>query len=126
MGARYQEMAVRTASPLELVVRFYERAVGLCQIAAEHQVAGRIEARSAAISRALAIVAELSQALDHERGGEIAKNLASLYQFVSDQLLEASLSRKVEPLQRAERILRDLLSAWTEIQAGNAAANRGG
>lgn len=119
MGARYQEMGIRTASPLELVVRFYERAIGLCRQAAEHQQANHIQARSASISQALAIIAELSHALDHERGGEIARNLESLYHFVSQQLLEASLSGRVEPLQRAEQILRELQGAWTEIHAGN-------
>ena len=125
MGARYQEMAVRTASPMELVVRFYVKAIELCRRAAEHHEANRIEARAASISQALAVVAELRHALDHDRGGEISRNLEALYDFVLDQLLDASLQGSATPLEGAERVLRELHGAWAAIHAGSAAVDRG-
>jgi len=69
----------------------------------------------------LAVVAELRHALDHEAGGEISKNLEALYDFVSEQLLEASLQGSATPLEHAERILRELHGAWAEIRSGNVA-----
>lgn len=115
MGSRYREMEIRTASPEMLVVKMYEGAIRQVRLAVEHHRAGRIGERGAALSRALAILSELRQALDFERGGEIAANLDQLYRFVSDRLLEANLRGDEEALVWSAEILGSLHEAWAEI-----------
>ena len=78
---------------------------------------GDLAKRGAAISRALAIVAELQQSLDIEAGGEIARNLRALYFFVTDRLLEANVTNRVEALDEAIGVLETLYEAWSEIAA---------
>ena len=69
----YQQSAVDTASPTELVVMLYDgalRFIGMARAAIERR---DIPARSEAISRALAIVGHLRTTLDVERGGDVAQ-----------------------------------------------------
>jgi len=115
VGARYREMEIRTASPEMLVVKMYEGAIRFALQAREHHEAGRVAERGRAISRALAVVGELQQSLDHEAGGEIAGNLEVLYVFVCDRLLEANVSSDMAPLDHAVGVLERLLSGWREI-----------
>lgn len=115
MGARYREMEIRTASPEMLIVKLYEGAVRFIRVARESHNAGRLQERGNAISRALAIVAELQQALNMEVGGDITKNLDALYLFVTDRLLEANAKGRVEALDEAQNVLQELNVAWAEI-----------
>lgn len=119
-ASRYREMEVLTASPLGLVVRLYEEAIRQCRAAALHHEAGRIEARGRSASKALAIVRELDAALDHEQGGEIARNLSSLYRFASDRILEGHVRERPVALGEAERVLTELHAAWSGIARGAA------
>ena len=120
MGDRYREMEILTASPIGLVVRLYDEAIHNCRAAAAHQDAGRVAERGRAITQAMAIVGELREALDHERGGEIARNLESLYVFVLDQLVEANVARDVAGLVNAASTLTELQQGWREIQRSGA------
>ena len=72
MGARYREMGIKTATREQLVVMLYEGAVSNIRRAEALHEEGRLADRGTAISKALAIVAELQQGLDFEVGGEIA------------------------------------------------------
>ena len=118
---RYQAMDISTASPEMLVVRLYEGAIRNARQALAHHEAGRVGERGRAISKAIAIVSELSSALDMERGGEIAANLSSLYGFVNEQLLEANLSGSPRHIEDALRVLDILVEAWVQVARGGAA-----
>ena len=112
---RYREMDITTASPETLVVRLYEGAIRNARAAIDHHQAGRVGERGRAISKAIAIVSELSSALDMEQGGEIASNLSGLYGFVNEQLVEANLQGREERIEDALRILEILAEAWVEV-----------
>ena len=122
MGSRYKEMGVRTASREQLVVMMYEGAMQQARRAKAFHAEGKAGLRGAALSRALAIVGELQHALDLEAGGEIARNLQSLYFFVTDRLLEANVTNRIEAVDEALHVLEPLHEAWAEIARGGAAA----
>ena len=122
MRNQYREMEIRTASPLTLVVRFYDESIRMCRNAVEQQQVGNPVGRGEAISRALALVAELRNVLDLEAGGEIARNLDSLYGYVNDCLVEGSLQGEARPIEQAEDVLVELRGAWVDIQAHGATA----
>ena len=122
MRNRYREMEIRTASPLTLVVRFYDESIRMCRSAVEQQQAGNPVGRGEAVSRALALVGELRNVLDLEAGGEIARNLDSLYGYVTDCLVESSLHGETHPIQQAEDVLVELRGGWVDLQARGATA----
>ncbi|MBP2674665.1 MAG: Flagellar protein FliS, partial [Deltaproteobacteria bacterium] len=69
-----------------------------------------------------AIVGELNSSLNMEQGGEIARNLRRLYDFVLDRLLKANLKNDLVALNEAERVLEMLRSGWKEMEMKQAAA----
>ena len=115
MGARYREMEIKTATPEMVIVKLYEGALRFLRQARDCQESGQVAGRATALAKALAIVNELQQSLNLEQGGEIAKNLDSLYFYVTDRLLEANVRGTVQPLDEASSVLTTLNEAWVEI-----------
>ncbi|MGE8636786.1 MAG: flagellar export chaperone FliS, partial [Achromobacter piechaudii] len=107
------ETQVLGASPERLITLLYlgaRAAIGQARI---HLNEGRIAERGAAISKAIKIVDEgLKTGLNMEAGGDIAANLALLYDYIIRTLLTANLKADVEQLDIADRLLADLAEAW--------------
>ena len=122
IGSSYRETEIVTASPERLVALLYEGALRSCAAAAAHHQGGRVRERGEEISRALAIVGELRESLDCERGGEIARNLDALYLFVAACLFDAHSARRPEALAEAQSVLQELHGAWDQIARGGAGA----
>jgi flagellar protein FliS len=64
------------------------------------------------ISKIMAIITELECALDQEKGGEIAANLGSLYQYIMNRLTVASAENDVEALDHVKEIISMLKDAF--------------
>lgn len=110
------QQAILCADPLELVVMLYEGLGESIQSARQALSAGNIPGRAAATSKALEIVAELSAALDRDRGGEIASNLARLYAYISERLQEGNFSQQDRAFAEAGQVAATLLEAWRELR----------
>src|SRR5512140_3334719 len=94
----YLESKVLSADAVGLVDLLYESALDSVRDAREHLTARDIAARSKAICKALDIVDLLDASLDHQAGGDISRNLARLYAYIRQRLIEANLSQTEEPL----------------------------
>jgi flagellar protein FliS len=55
--------------------------------------------------------------LNMDRGGDIAKNLQSLYSYMFSQLIEANMNKKTEPVVIVIDLLKELRAAWTQINS---------
>ena len=113
----YAEIGLETqilgASPERLITLLYMGARAAIGQARLHLQEGRITERGAAISKAIKIVDEgLKTGLNMEAGGEIAANLARLYDYIVRTLLMANLKADPEALETADRLLADLAEAW--------------
>ena len=103
---------VLTATPLRFVQLLYRGALDSIASARRYLRLGDIRARSRAISKAMAIVTELSLALNHQACAELCKNLALLYGYVELLLMKANAQQIDPPLAEAERLLSTLAEAW--------------
>jgi flagellar secretion chaperone FliS len=110
---RYFENELQETSPLRLVLMLYRGALDAIACARRHLRAGDIRARSQAISKAMAIVTELSLSLEKERGGELSRNLAALYAYAEKLLIQANFEQREKPLEEVEGLLSTLLEGWT-------------
>lgn len=123
----YKEASVKTASQGKLVVMLYEEAVKQLENSIEMIDDGnkieatKIENFGNALQKVEDIITELEVSLDMERGGEIAKNLMSLYVFFNKQLLEATISHDKKIITSIKDQMATLRDAW--IQAANSTAN---
>lgn len=109
----YQQGQVAASSPVRIVVLLYDGAIRFArQAQAKFSDPG---VRGHALGRAHAIVSELMIALDHEKGGEIAQRLESLYRYVLDGVLRANVQGDARALESAIGVLETLAEGWREI-----------
>jgi flagellar protein FliS len=112
---RYQEVAIRTATPVQLVLLLYDAAIANLQQAQEHILAHDIESRTRCINKALSILTELQSSLEFEAGGEIARSLERLYQYMNKRIFQAHLNQSAAPLKEIVNLLLGLRDAWGEV-----------
>ena len=118
----YQEAKVDSASPLQLIDLAYQIAIAAVEDAREHLKNGRIPERAKSITRATAILMELSAALDYNAAPEMSLQLGRLYEYMTDRLREANFQQSEEPLTEVEGMLRTLGESWSQIAGANADA----
>ncbi|MDW8051969.1 MAG: flagellar export chaperone FliS [Armatimonadota bacterium] len=112
---RYLETAVETASPVRLIVMLYDGAIRFINEAAYAIRQRDYETKNAKIQRAQRILTELICSLDFEKGGEIARNLYRLYNYMYNQLIEANIEDSYERLEHVVNLLSELREAWDTI-----------
>ncbi len=100
------------ANQVELVQMLFSALLESMSEAEGHMQRGSVEMKCKSIARADKIVQGLRITLDHERGGELARNLDALYEYVSRRLLHANLRNDVESLREARGLMADISSAW--------------
>ena len=128
----YKETRIKTASQGALVVMLYEEAIKQLDAAIElvekdiKKDPSIIEKANSRILKAQEIITELAASLNMEEGGEVAKNLMSLYTFFLSQLTSANFEKKADKLTPVRDMMKDLLSAWSEVAASPAAAESSG
>ncbi len=108
----YKRNQVFTADKGTLLLMLYEGAIDFLKLAKEHMETGQISAKGLYISKAHAVIAELSSTLDLEVGGDLPRSLRSLYEFMMDQLMDAHLNNKVQPIDEVIRLLSTLKQGW--------------
>lgn len=112
----YLEGRILTAAPLELVRLMYQAAISEVRNARLHLANGDIRPRSQAISKACAILTELTVSLDRKAGGDYAERLADLYGYMTRQLSEANFRQREEPLTEVLGLFTTLLENWEGVQ----------
>lgn len=124
----YQKTNITTASQGHLIVLLYEAAVkNLKNALSCFEEDGKIhvdsiEKFSNCIQKTQAIISELQVSLDMEKGGEISKNLMSLYIFFNSELLDATFKHDKKKIETIHTMMSDLLSAWRTAAASTANA----
>ncbi|MBO3275787.1 flagellar export chaperone FliS [Pseudomonas schmalbachii] len=78
---------------------------------------GQLAEKGELIGKALGIVSGLREALDMEKGGELAGNLEGLYGYMTQRLLEANRSNDASILDEVAGLLREVKSGWDQIAA---------
>jgi len=75
----------------------------------------RFETVHTGILRAEAVLQELRDNLDLESGGEIAENLAKLYDYHLRRLFEANMRKDETALAEVEGLVMTLREGWAEM-----------
>jgi len=115
----YRQSNVITADPKRLVILCYETVISNLKMAQESYISKDYETKAKCIQKAQDIICELTNALDFEHGGEVAKNLSSLYNFLNRHILEADLKNDIKAIDEAIVMIAELKSAWQEIFYGS-------
>ncbi len=119
----YRETRVRTASQGQLIVMLYDELVKQLDAALEildsktdfKKYPNKIEPFNNAIIKAQEIITELMASLDFDQGGEIARNLFSLYNWFNRELLQANINRDFVRVRAVRELINQLRGAWQDI-----------
>ena len=117
--ATYQNVQITTTDRGRLLLMMYEGAIKFLK-----QSKAGLEEKDIAkfcrfLSKGQAIIAELMNTLDFEKGGTIARDLDRLYDFMLFYLSEANLNRDGERVARVISLIEIIYSAYREIIEGN-------
>ena len=74
-----------------------------------------LEAKSEHLSKASAILGALRDCLDFKVGGEVTENLFSLYSYMIERLIDASIHNDVKIVDEVSNLLKEIKSAWDAI-----------
>jgi len=113
----YKKASVNTLDQNKLIIMLYDGAIKNASFAVEHMKSGQIEKVHDCLIKTKNIVTELMATLNMDRGGDIAKNLQSLYSYMFSQLIEANMNKKTEPVVIVIDLLKELRAAWTQINS---------
>jgi len=102
----YKQTNVTTADPGRLVLMCYEGAIGSLKTAREKYISGEYEAKAGAVQKVVSIISVLMQALDFEKGGEVARNLEALYNYMVRRITEGDVKGDMKAFDEVIIIVR--------------------
>ena len=117
---KYQQVnksSAQEASPYQLVALLFQKLLDNIATAKGAIAQKNYAKKGTELSNAIAIIGVLEGSLDFEQGGEISNNLASIYRFCSEQLLEASTNNDIDKLNEVAQTLIPIKSGWDAIPA---------
>lgn len=111
---QYKKTSIESASREKLLLLMYEGAIRFVKLAINAMEKNNIADKGTYIGRAYDVIMELNNTLDHEVGGELAKNLESLYIFMTDNLTKANINNDKKCLEDVLNILNTLYGGWKQ------------
>lgn len=111
----YQEHSINTQSRGRLIVMLYDGAIKFLRQAIDDLSRQDYASKGRSIARAQDILFELNTVLDMEKGGDIAQNLRSLYNFMIRQLNQANLRKDPRLIEEVVSLLEELNQGWRTI-----------
>jgi flagellar protein FliS len=119
-SAMYQQQSARgrveDADPHQLTMLLLDGAIERINQARGCLAHRDLAGKATNVSKAMAIVGELRQSLDHQTGGELSQRLASLYDYISRRLLHAQAHNNDAALEESGRLLAPIRDSWRDIR----------
>ena len=103
------------ASPHRLIQVLMEGAMEKIRVAKGLLERREIPEKVRNINWALTIIDGLRQSLDMEKGGEIAQNLESLYDYMQRRLVVANMENNPQILDEVSGLMLEIKSAWDAV-----------
>lgn len=118
VAAQYLAKQIENASPAEQVVMLYDGAVRFLLRAKKAIEDNNVQERYNNNRRAGDIILYLMSILDHEAGGEVARNLERNYLYMSRRLMAVDLQNDVSAIDDVVARLKTLRISWEKIAKG--------
>jgi flagellar protein FliS len=126
--ASYQKISfeseVRGADPRHLITLLFDGAETALNTAQAQLANNDLRGKSESITKAIAIIVEgLSASLNLNEGGELAHNLAALYDYMVTRLVYANIHKDAVAIHEVQGLLSEIGGAWkimgTDAAGGN-------
>ncbi|MGE5576079.1 MAG: flagellar export chaperone FliS [Syntrophothermus sp.] len=111
---KYLQVQVQTATPEMLVTMLYDGCIRFLRQGKAALNANNFQKANESIIRAQDILLELNSCLDMEQGGEIARNLRLLYDYMHQRLITANTKKDVAAVDEVTDFVTQIRDAWVE------------
>jgi flagellar protein FliS len=102
---------------VQIIVLLYDGAINSLAAAKGKMQEMKLAEKGQLVSKAIGIIEGLRSVLDHEKGGEISRNLNDLYDYMKRRLAAANLKNEPAGLDEVMGLLGSLREAWVELEA---------
>lgn len=116
-GAVGAHSQVANADPLKLVQLLYANAIERLAAIRGHIERGETVRKCVQVDKVSQIIGELAGSLDMEKGGDIARNLKGLYEYMTLRLVHAHANDDVAAFDEIASLLRKLKTGWDAISS---------
>jgi flagellar protein FliS len=117
--AAYQSVSVHgtvaAADPHRLVLMLMDGILERLNVACACMERGDIGRKAQLLHSCTTLIAELRGSLNMREGGQIARNLSELYEYMARQLLRGNVENKPHYLREVSSLLAEVRSAWLAI-----------
>jgi flagellar protein FliS len=117
--AAYQSVsahgAVAGADPHRLVLMLMDGIMERMAVARACIGRGDIARKAKLLHSCITLLEELRGSLNIARGGELARNLSELYDYMSRQLIRANADSNIEYIKEVTSLLGEVRQAWVAI-----------
>lgn len=110
----YLKTQIETASQPQLLVMLFDASVKKLHIARRAIEEKQIEQAHTELTKVQKIFTELMVALDFEMGGDLAKQLFRIYDFVYHHLVKTNIKQDVKMIDEVLPIVENLRDGWTQ------------
>lgn len=108
----YKQTAVTTASKEQILIMLYEAAIKHLKKASDCCQKNDLPGKGFAVGKVHDILNELLNTLDFNVGGDIARKLESLYNFMIEEILKGNLENNVARFGQVQKLMENLLEGW--------------
>jgi flagellar protein FliS len=120
--AAYQSVSVHGnvagADPHRLVLMLMDGVMERLAKAAGCLERGEIARKAQLLHSCVTLLGELRGSLNMKQGGELARNLSELYDYMVRQLLRANVESNVDYVKEVASLMEEVRGAWTAIAPG--------
>lgn len=120
---QYKSVQVSTIDRGRLLMMLYDGCIKFLKHAIDGLEKKDLAKFGRFLSKAQAIIVELINTLDFEKGGDIAKDLDRLYDFMMFYLTEANLQKDPAKILKVIELLETISKAYSDILESGAAAD---
>jgi flagellar protein FliS len=118
------EGRIEGADRHQLIAMLFDGLVDRIHQARGHILHRDVAAKGQAFAKAIGILAELRQSLDHKVEPTLTHRLDSLYEYITRRLLYAQLNDDLAALDESQRLIAPIREGWQGIRGEFLAAQQ--
>lgn len=111
----YKQNQVMTAPKKKLLIMLFDGAIKNLKLAELSIESKDIEKTNTYISKTQNILTELMSTLNFEAGGDIAKNLYQLYEYMYNRLIRANIDKDIKAVKEVKIFMEELRDTWEQV-----------
>lgn len=115
-GAYAKTAVSTTTSQKELIVMAYDGIIRFLRQGREHALNKEYEQKHINLTKARAIIEELTSTLNMEKGGQIAQNLWNLYIYSMEKITSANMTNNVQHIDDILPAIEELREGWAKME----------